>query len=94
MMTGRRAVGVGGLREYEEEPDDAALPSKYKRQHIGELIRLAQPKGMVVTSSGGGRYTLSDERGHIIWRDGTYGEVEHVIKYGSYIRKGTANAHR
>jgi hypothetical protein len=62
---------------------DDNLPTKYKRQHIGKLIELAEPKGLVVTASGGGRYTLSDERGRILWREGTFGEVEHVIRYGA-----------
>lgn len=85
-------LGVGNMREYREGPDDDSLPSKYRhRRTIADLIRIAEPKGYYVASLGGERYTLSDERGRVLWRDGSFGEVEHILKYG--LRKGASHAH-
>ena len=64
-------------------PDNDDLPVKYMHRHIGQLIHLAKPRGLIVTALGAEQYSVADERGRVMLREGTFGEAQHVTKFGA-----------
>jgi hypothetical protein len=58
-----------GRSKKSDDDDDARLPRQFAKDDSATLVRLAKRRNLIVRPTGGERYIITDNRGHILLRD-------------------------
>lgn len=74
---------AGGVNEHDhDEFNPDALPNSFrsKGRSIGRLVKIADAHGLYVSALGAERYLISDLRGRIVLKSGTFQEALTAIE--------------